>query len=497
MIKKYLLWIWITLLWLIGFSSSWYAQPVWIYKFNSIYDTNYKIWFLKGGAVLTEYLWQWKSTLALDSDTLFWWGTNWQPYFYDPNFQWFFEKYCACSILTWDTSVPENCSCQPITWDYQELFMWFFSKLKNDDYWYYDYVSDSYSSSQGWWDKKWIRVCFSSEEIWNSLCFQSFSCWSNSFYYCDGGWEWSLVNSQELEHVTFWLLPYSWIWYAPWQAWYGGGWNIEWWSNTSDQVVMSWDLLYQKCTNSYVISQIDKEYWHDSFRNWCHAWTFDTWSIIWDYTWIVTYTPWIWVDFKYVYNNTNDWLSRNHWLESNLDTMARYQEWKFWPTNPFMWKPLYLYTYILNLYNNWLPFPWYITNYDVLNYCQLMLYSDLDAEYKWSYFKSYCDDLKYKNDFWSVSTWELGNIDDDEILPPWFDIWWWDTSSSWTVVSADWSWVLSWDTNKNYDWKNFINDLFQKLKTVYQKPVNWLVWIVPSYIIVFLLALILFRFLAH
>lgn len=508
MIKKIIWYLFVcsfVLLWS-SFVNAWKLQQIWIDQLPSIYNNQFEVWFLKWWAVITNFLWTAKAVLALDSNKLFWWNENWKPYFYWPNWQWFFSMYFSCDDLAVAWS-PQNCAWDYITWDFQQIFKWFFSHVKATDYAYYSYESDE------WWvncsySYQNITVCFSSSEIWKSLCFKRTSCyngcqnWSSScqnFCFSEGGCGGGLVNSNWYTNLTFWSISPLWLSYAPWQAWYGGGWNIEGWSSVSDNVGMTWNLVYNKCTNWYVLNQIDYIYWRKSFRDWCHAWINDTWYILWYDTWSYVVYPWHWIDYKYVYKNTKDWLSWDNWFNSNLDIMKRYKLWSFWPANPFIWKPLYLYTYFENLYENWvLPNDNFITSYDILNYCNLYLYSNYEEEYKWTYFKSYCDNLNYNNWSSSVTTWEIGDIDSDEILPPWYDDWSdWDVTTSWTVVSVNWNWTLSGDNNKNFDWKTFINDIYQKLQANYIKPNVWIVGIIPTYILVFMLALILFRFLQH
>ena len=161
---------------------------------------------------------------------------------------------------------------------------------------------------------------------------------------------------------------------------------------------------------------------------------------------------------------------------------------------------MFLYAYFNRLYENWW-IDWTVSRYayDVVNFCNLALYSDYNQPYNWSYFSDICDRYNANNTQPIVNPVEIWDIDDDEIIPPWFDNWWWDWSStkSWYVVSVDWSWTLSWNTNKNFDWKTFINDFYQKLQSSFLQPTSWLAGIIPNYILVFMFALILFRFLQH
>lgn len=517
MIKKILLWLWISVVSLIGFSSAWRLQTIWLQDAQSIYDNNYMLTFLKGGGVLSNYLWTSKSVLALNSNTLFWWMWDWYPYFYDNHWQGYFSQYCSCDPLISDTTVPTNCSCLDIDSSSPELFKNFFKQVNAWDYAYYHY-QPYYSAWQGcsnsYW---WVSVCFSSSSIWRSLCFKQARCswgcqwnWCSSicsqFWWCGGG----LENSQNYTSLTFWNIPYSDIWYAPWQAWYDWWWNIEWsssiWNNTS----LTWNVMYSTCTNWYVVSQITNLYWW--INNICYAWTNNTWIIN---DWVARTPIDQWLNFKEVYNwslnitingATPYYSSYLDWFNTWINNITRYKLWQI-SFDVFRWQPTYLYAYFDRLYNNWV-IAWNTDAYNIANICKLALFSDLSQQYNWTQFSNVCSDLNYNAwNGWTVTTWEVWSIEDDsqEIIPWWTYIWWWwqgawwwnNSTFSWNIVSVDWSWTLSWNTNQNFDWTTFINNFYQKLQANFQKPYNWLVWIVPTYILVFMIALILFRFLSH
>lgn len=501
MIKK-ILWLWIFLLSIVSFSSAWKVQEISLSQLPSIYDSNYDLWFLKWWAVLTTFLWQSKSIIAFDSDSFFWWSSNWQPYYYnDSSVQWFFWEYWACDELTWSDSVPTNCSSSPITWDYKTTFMSFFNNVNLWDYVYYDFENNWYSqgsTSWAWANRVW--VCWSSSTIHRSLCFrrQYYNCSSCSSTQRQDYW--SLVNSQNLSNLSFGAISNSRIGYAPWQKWYNWWWNIEWWSSVWENTIITWNLMYNSCTKWYILNQLE---WilHEWF---CYAWTYNTWLIDNSFTWN-TYVYWYWMTYRDMYKlSKSNWPyynSYNDWYLSHFDSIKRYKLWQV-SVNPFIWEPIVVYSYFNNLYSNyWIDISDLsskeFSSYWVLNYCNLYFSeSDLSSEYTWQYFQYLCNSLS--NSDWSINltTWAVWDPEESiEVLPPWFDLS--NNSSSWVVVGVDWSWTLSWETNRNFEWKTFINDFYQKLQSRFQKPVNNLVWIVPWYILVFMFALILFRFLSH
>lgn len=264
MIKKTLLWIWLTLLWLINFSNAWITIPVWLVSYHSTIDSNYDNTFLKGWAFLTNYLWQWRWILALRNNVLVRRTQNWFPYFYlqanshNNLQQWFPDRFFACDEITWEVAtMPWNCTLWE-TWNFSwgnkditDIFITFFKNVQKDDYVYYDYVDYRYVGATWDYVQNFMHICWSSKTIWKSLCFKV----GRDTWYWNG---WNLINSQNLSDMTFARLQDSRIWYAPWQNWYN--WsrdNIE--NNTNTNT-----------NNNYVcptIRQVMQNMW-ENYNTW-------------------------------------------------------------------------------------------------------------------------------------------------------------------------------------------------------------------------------------
>lgn len=223
MIKKNLLWLWIAIISLINFWNTGKIQTIWLDPSPSIYNTNYNLTFLKWWWVLTNFLWQGKSITAFSGDCFFRRTNNWEPYFYCNNWsynkQWFFGEYRSCDEITWYNSTPTNCTSQQITGDYKNLFKWFFKNVVNWDLMYYDLLYPYYNS-RNWWHDEWYRIqmCWSSNNIWKSICFRANYTYTSQWWWTTRYW--TLINSQNLSWLTYWLINNSRIWYAPWQNWY-------------------------------------------------------------------------------------------------------------------------------------------------------------------------------------------------------------------------------------------------------------------------------------
>lgn len=510
MIKKILLWLWITFLSFIGFSNATFQFfEVWVDRFMSKWNLQYEVWFLPKWRLISTYLWTSKALVWLDDKYLIFWSNDWL-YLYNPwsfNAQWYFQYLMSCDAIdyndsTWDAL--QNCTATQSFELWSELVSNFINSIKQ---WDLIFIEDettrmgcgSYCS----YDRYNIKVCFSSSTVSRTMCFlwdSSSYWWSNPTY----GSRLPLLNSLWLSSdVGFGSINRSILTDPPWFMWWTIDWSSGIWQNTS----LSWNLMYSTCTNWYVVSEVSKLYWW--INNICYAWTNNTWIIN---DWVAR-TPMLqWLNFKEVYNwslnvtingATPYYSNYLDWFNTWIIAMQKYKLWQI-SFDVFNWQPVYLYAYFDRLYQNGV-IPWQTDAYNIANICKLALFSDYTQKYNWSQFSYVCDQLSYNPwNSWIVTTWEVGSIDNDnqEILPPWTIIWWWNNwwssnTSSWTIVSVDWSWTLSWNTNQNFDWKTFINDFYQKLQSNFQKPTNNLTWIVPVYIYVFLIALILFRFLSH
>lgn len=497
MIKKYLFWIWISLLWLIGFSvnAAWNTFPIWLESFPSVIDSNYTNTFLKGGAFLTNYLWQWRGLLALRNNVLVWWAKNWFPYFYLQSNQfwglkqWFPDRFYSCDEITWTYySMPWNCTLWE-TWDYTwentyviNIFKTFFKSVVSDDYVYYEYVDNNYEN--------YIDICWSSHSIWKSLCFK---------VWYDNRNTRTIVNSQNLSNITFAKVQDSWLWYAPWQ------WNYDIWTDTS----------YWEWESTVIPSNIDDyiSYYEDNFwfnETMCYVWTDDLDSVYWTN----------WIEFEYWTGATIYWLY--HYLYDTFWSNKIHNVWSFvnvWLLDYASWfktvsdERLYMAQYnwpdqnVTYIYS-WFTFPF--ENKPVAIYFMADLLSEeyITESSQGENIVFYCDMklnyYNYKN--WHINFNETENLVDDKIKERANDyinrnIKW----SDWYSVPDLWSWSI-WDWLVQ-SWYNIPEDLnpTSLFKDFYTK-IDWLFknfrwyspnWIIPNWILFPMLFLILFRMLRH
>lgn len=450
-----------------SFVNGYRVQQVWLQSMPSTQDSNYEITFLKWGWLLTNYLWQSKGFVAFDNSSFFWWASNWVPYFYDTNsIQWYFQEFWSCPEITWlDYSFNINsCSSQLITWDYVDLFKWFFSKVDNSDYVYYAFTP-SYSNSSVNWSSRWnfITVCFSSDEIHSSLCFLRRFCSTSYAWGCSENY-WHLTGSLNYSNLSFSSMSYNSYGPAPWQV--GYAWIYEGTTEGSTtwnyNNIITWDYTYDFCTIWEIISELENA-WFNKYM--CYGWinNFDLYDSETNYSVI----PWTWLRLSQILSYSNAWSSPQEWFD--------FWNWLYWDSKFDSMRSSYPAVYhtwfdIYSRYWNNKHFDW------IREYCNMTvdLNLDRDSKYWWTVFKWVCETVidKWRNPE-AYGSWDY---------PKWVN---WNGFGS-----------TSWDSAS--DWITFIQDFFNLTKSNIATDYNWnAVWFLPKYIITFLLAVMLFKFLKH
>lgn len=482
-------------LFLLLFGVFWFSfcnakvQLIWLDSYPSQYDSNYNLTFLKGGWLITLYLWQSKWIIAFDNSSFFWWAPNWRPYFYDTDsVQWFFGEYWSCDEITWLDYTPTNCSSVPIEWDYIDLFKWFFNKVVAWDYAYYNFTPYYYNSSANG-SSRWhfVDVCWSSSEIWKSLCFRRWYCYSSSAYWCSKNY-WSLVGGQNYNNLTFSNIPYSSIGVSPWTVGYGWqyDWSSDWSSDSSINNQITGDYSYYDCTWKDIIIALESEW----YNNYVCYWWLDNFNL---YDSTINYNPipWTWLSIGQIWghstsrawDNFSEFFVFWNWLykddSNNYNAMRESY-------------PAVYHTYF-QLYNQ---YKWSTLDpRTLLEYCNIKSFDNSTLNNSaWWYFKSTCETVVREKQTW---LWQA-RLD-------WSIYSWWVYTGD-TPISVNWGWVwnMSWLVTQS-DWLSFIQNYFNliksKLPTNFSEwtvisPATWLFGVIPNYIIVFLLAIILFKFLS-
>lgn len=465
MIKKTLLVLWILLSWLVWFSHSYgVVVPVWDYITSSV-DSSYSVNILPKWRLLSNQFWLSKSIFMLNRDNFFFWWTWWIPYFslktrsWTP-FQWFVTSYSFCDSFD-SSGFLNNCVSHSISSGSSSLFGRFLSSVSRFDYYLYDFYP------WGNWVFAHFDVCISSFDFWKSLCFRPYSSKSS---FTSSLW---LSNIQWIDDI-----PYDILWDSPW---------INYWSNNSNSSSsiinsqITWDYSYYDCTWNDIFIALWTEWYN---KNICYWWldNFDLYDSSINYNpipwqWLSISQIWAW-DWSRAWDTFSDWFVFWNWLYK--DSTNNYNA--MWESYPAVYR-----TYF-QLYNT---YKWSVLDpRTVLEYCQAVnTFTGASLNNSaWWYFKKSCEKVVQEK---QTGVWQYRL---DWTIYSWW-VYTWDTP-----VSVNWSWVwtMSW-LNEQKDWLNFIQDFFNlaksKIDTVYTD--GYALWILPNYIVVFLLAIILFRFLSH
>lgn len=442
-------------------------QLVWLSSSNSFLDSQYEIRFLRWGWLNTMFLWQARNIFALNSSVMFWWDNNWMPYFYRwKDSQWNFTTARSCDSLSswWQYVLPSNCSSFDIdSWIWPTIFKSFFSTVSDNDVVYYYYGSDD--------STLWIHefeLCFNSEELNKSLCFKFCD---NYYHNCGLPLSWSLWLD-----VSFTTVPYWVVWNAPWQNWYMGNyewtqgdwlyWNVDWFITGS--------VFQQKCTVWYAKNYAEN-LWLSNYL--CYWW------LPLDSDWLAIPIAWTGASVFEIYNASSDWKNFQSWFQywQNIYTNRLVYDSSVWSGTP---APLYSYFNFVSQY--WLTF----TARDIQDYCRIIL-NNMDLNSFWHGTSAWCPKVYWN---WYSPWWGWGGSWDD-------DTWTWvqDNNSNNNVnISVNWHWVWNHTWNEVKTPSAYIQDFFNKAREVI--PTNFSDiwgWFLPTYIITFLCAIILFRFLRH
>lgn len=485
MIKKYLLWLWIAFLGFLWFSSATFQTfLIWTDKYASNWNNQYDIWFLNKWRFLTNYLWIWKALVWLDNQYLIFWN-DWL-YLYTRKYssshwtlQWYFQYYKSCDEITidmtWDSL--QNCSSvQQFVYNNDEIVNNFMSSLV---VWDFVFIDEWNSRNWCWWyctyNRYTINFCFSSSVIWKTMCFvwdksdyESSSYWSRTpFTWSLWFWSWvnfSNINSSYLQNPPWFMYEWS------------TDWSTEW--NINNQ--LTWDYVYADCTWNDILIALESEgynkyvcyWWLDNFDLYESSINYN--PIAW--TWLSISQIWAW-NWSRAWDNFPEWFTFWNWLykdssENNYNAM--------WESYPAVYR-----TYF-QLYN---AYKWSVLDpRTVLEYCQLrtLTWDQLNNS-AWGYFKPVCETIIREKQTWlwqSRLDWSIYS----------WGIYTWDVPI-WT--NWNWVWNMSWVTTQS-DWLNFIQNFFNLAKSNLLTNYSWTPFgILPSYIVIFLIALILFRFISH
>lgn len=449
--------------------------------YESEYDSSIDIRVLPKGSFLSTRLWIWKAVFAPrsfidltpnDQESyifyIFW--NDWKPYLYSYQRgwnglhfeQWYLTQFRICDEIFVDSNSiiwNNNCIVNPITDGSVEIFKNFFSTVQAGDL--YEYY---YSNPNTTWSYPYWYLCVSSSDWWKSICFYGGCSPRSSNNLCQDltGSLWLMPNLslQDLNSIFLENPP-----------------SIEnvnsstgdlSWPVFNDNATFTGDYTYDICTYNEVISMAESMGYSKNLCYWGLD-NFDNYVI----TWIYNPIPWTWKTLDEIYGYT----------KTNGQSLS---EWFMYWRNIYQNKNVYTQTFrtdypavLQSYFKFYTDYNWQAFDYDSINeYCYLVNFSSQsdiawESVYYWKAFSSYCSDSIHNQNL--TNNWQYPN---------------------WT--NFNWVWNLSWLVN--YDnWVSFIQWMFNSLKENFNlsSDILWNNGFIPSYIIIFLLGIIIFKFLKY
>ena len=519
MIKKLKYWLLLLcglFFWINGFVNAmdlWIVYPIW-YTYNSaVINSNIEMWVLPKGAFLSRVLWQAKAVFSPvsirwnDEDQyainemiyLFW--NNKKPYLYVyKSVPWylffnqgFLTSYRVCDYFGSGGTHPLNCVSSSLLSDNDiELMTSFISTVSSSDYFYYYTNIDWYGS-----EEPYLQVCMSSSELNKSICFEwwctSYSINQSCQQLTGSLWLWIKLSYADLDislldNPPSINIPSNWnnqvIWWEDIE-WFNYYWTdeenlVSYFENNpyykfDENVCYVWTndfSLYYNIWNNPIFYKWQGDNIFDlySFLFWNNYTTKQVWMFI--NAWSTNYLTW------FQWKNRDEWWEVD-WLAWYSPTSWYYQVWWTWQYDPFYWERLAVYFMGMNT-SSYMKLQSTLWE-EIATYCYYKLQGDVNSWYNvtdnsdesyWNNAGEFSQNLRRFKTYFSGS---------DSIQ-----------SQSWDWTPLDW--LYSGDND--LDFSTFFSKSFNRFKNVFtlDRGKLW-TWIIPWYIIIFLLAMALFRFL--
>lgn len=443
--------------------SAYWPAYVWIDNWINFYskfwlDEFDKIW------VIWSYAWNRWILMRIDNNLYTF------SYYYPWNFRPSAYKFTKVSLCDWTYN-----NCTKIGFD---AFLWY-----ADDWLYF---TDYYMNYLGVDSAEVLFICLKFGDWSNSICLNSF--WRNynsSMIFSDFEWDrnfdTSLLWPSNIENILWFTLiadesPFpvhssggGWLWQR-----FPINWNRPW---------IKWSSMVREYTNDEILSAFVL-YWFDKNYS-CYAWI----PINWDYSW---YVLWSGASIFDIVSNFYDlwYTSVSQFSDYDLEVAAKWLDYYAssvqssvfyysWWYDIFYWFK----NGVLSNQSHWMQSLFYYWTYfwqfssreaiDIINFCRL----SLDNTLSWTW----------------IYSWTLPDIPilnqisfDDNWNAIWFawDFWTWES-----MLSA-----LSWE-NIDYDFIWFASYLKDKFQTIFIWNAYHTTWIIPEYILWFLMLFLLFKFL--
>ena len=406
---------------------------------------NYVYVFSNNWNFATDNYWQFiyrhNNCAWYSCDYVYGWS-NWKLYFawlfgWSIQTQWYISSVCVSSSWANCTNFDEYTA---------DSFYWSDLNITKVLIWLPDWNSLTSASSSAYP----LRLCFFDSLSSSYYCVQNniFNSWYPATSISNLNWS---LNFSSLQ----WIKDYSW-WSSPFKSTYK---IPDYWFNEDDDF-----------TNWQIVEGYNHMWLTDEFCYWGFALNniFQNWQVPSQFTWYrrgggASIFD-IWNIYSWAYNNDYVSFIRTFYVAYNSDNYSE-----------FYGYPKALYGFInqwASVSSQWL---WFIeatapqfTLIDVWQYCDIRFHKNPNDQYTWNrrdpkrnYYRS-----------WQVNLWGYFNF-------------------SWNNNYFSW----------NLSWFNSPKDFFASLNAIFQNWLNWLSSehdpIIPSYILIFMFAIILVRMLSH
>lgn len=483
MIKKCLKWLCILWLTLLPSFSSAYTQIDWywvieattpdtavIWNYTYVFNNNWNIstdWLGRflywknnqiGGSYVYNYVYGW-----IDWKLYFAWLYDWNV-----ELQWFVQTFCKWTNLI---------NCNSYNYSADNFYNTDFNITKVA---VWNPAGSSLTST--YWNRP-FRICFYNSLDSNYYCSQS-AIWNNWWYgYSTLTWSLGFTTLSTIE-------------------------NWNWWGSFFSQLPTYTDNNNTEISDNDYVDYYQNNPNYKFTADMCWIWTTDLSSNYWDN---VVFHQWSWYTiyqfYSQLYWNTFKLSDVDTWLNSWLVNFNTFFKW----FNRYSdWTPYYVLRYnwiwdlVIDKTNLTNPFTSNKIAYYFMasNICDSVSdCSNISQELAIYCYKSLnmANNTNY-NITYDPSQWLVDNVNQWTINKYNSQSYFW----SWNLIidSADWSGTpldyFSWDVEFTWNIVDYFKQYFNKSKSLFNIDVSNLeFWVLPSYIVAFLLALILFRFLSH
>lgn len=362
----------------------------------------------------------------------------------------------------------------------------------------------------------WLYYCFVQDTTDNQ---NFYVCWTNKTYRL---YTWTVEEAQEMlsnsNVISRRILPYANNWTAIMQVWYclmlenntaictrwfWSNTNWLWYTSQNEYPNHTWISLWYWTDYSLITQEyLQTNFWLSESPFIISWWGWDiitdTWSIT-NFEAILWYNYTYWFNESYCYwgypisdifnstDNPENFTWFELWSGAYIYDIFDAYSWSYFSSASQFYQSFYS-RYLINNIASFYNYPkalyWIVERYAWL----YDHYQTYDPNIWISKLVSYCE--LYKLDPDALYTW--GDISAEN----WYSNLIWEITDKWRYYDSGPLSILSWENIKFWS-DEFFTNILNKINTSLDNVSNNAVWVIPRYILVVLVALILFRIISH